>query len=107
MKNLNLINCSKDNLNEFLESLKENKIVLETGEYGFVLFNRLVMNSLNLEKYNIIRSDNAEELNQYIIYKNNNIEIRLNHNKDLDTRKDIDSNSGFPIRSSTLYYIEK
>ena len=92
---------------------RQGKYTFTTGEYGMLLFNRAV--HLELENKNILPvnmsfkdTNKQEELikgSQFVIYRfPNGVEIKVQHDPILDKIEDINSESGFPNKSSILYY---
>ena len=91
---------------------KKTKITFNTGEYGMVLFNILVNNELDKKGFirnittNIVPvKEEIKVKEQYIIYKlHNGVEIRILHKPELDKKENINEETGFPKKSSRLYY---
>ena len=112
MKNLNLKGATiKDIENFFLEALSEdiNTITCKTGEIGLLLFHRLVedwMSKIGIKKELEINTNVGVQEGQYIEYSlANGKNILLLHDPELDLREgqEIDDETGFPIKASTLY----
>lgn len=112
MKNLNLKGATvRDIENFFLEALSEdiNTITCETGEIGLLLFHRLVedwMSKIGIKKELKISTNVGVQEGQYIEYfLANGKNILLLHAPELDLREgqEIDDETGFPIKASTLY----
>ena len=112
MKNLNLKGATiRDLENFFLGALSEdiNTITCETGEIGLLLFHRLVedwMSKTGIKKEFKISTNVGVEEGQYIEYSlANGKNILLLHDPELDLREgqEIDDETGFPIKASTLY----
>ena len=112
MKNLNLKGATvRDIENFFLEALSEdiNTITCKTGEIGLLLFNRLVedwMSKTGIKKEFKINTNVGVEQGQYVEYLlANGKNILLLHAPELDLREgqEIDDETGFPIKASTLY----
>jgi len=94
--------------NIYLET-KKNKFLFTTGEYGMLLFQRLIDKKFENKNFiktitaNIISTQKVNE--QYVIYKlHNEIELKIKHNPNLDEDKDINEITGFPKKASRLYY---
>jgi hypothetical protein len=88
---------------------KKTSLRFTTGEYGMLLFNRIIdeeLNSRNFEKKIITNINSLEDINgQYEVYKfANGIEIKIVHNPELDKKEDINEETSFPKRASRLYY---
>ena len=112
MKNLNLKGATlRDIENFFLEALSEdiNTITCKTGEIGLLLFHRLVedwMSKTGIKKELKINTNVGVEQGQYVEYLlANGKNILLLHDPELDLREgqEIDDETGFPIKASTLY----
>ena len=115
MKNLNLKGATlRDIENFFLEALSEdiNTITCETGEIGLLLFHRLVedwMSKIGIKKELKINTNVGVEEGQYTKYSlANGKNILLLHDPELDLREgqEIDDETGFPIKASTLHLKE-
>ena len=115
MKNLNLKGATiRDIENFFLEALSEdiNIITCETGEIGLLLFHRLVedwMSKIGVKKELKINTNVGIEEGQYIKYSlANGKNILLLHAPELDLREgqEIDDETGFPVKASTLHLKE-
>ena len=115
MKNLNLKGATvRDIENFFLEALSEdiNTITCKTGEIGLLLFHRLVedwMDKLEIKIECEITTNVGVEEGQYIEYLlANGKNILLLHAPELDLREgqEIDDETGFPVKASTLYLKE-
>ena len=112
MKNLNLKGATvRDIENFFLGALSKdtNTITCKTGEIGLLLFHRLVedwMSKIGVKKECRITTNLAVEESQYIKYVlANGKNLLLLHAPELDLREgqEIDDETGFPIKASTLY----
>ena len=112
MKNLNLKGATvRDIENFFLEALSEdiNTITCKTGEIGLLLFHRLIeewMDKLEIKRECKITTNLVVERGQYVEYiLANGKNILLLHAPELDLREgqEIDYETGFPIKASTLY----
>ena len=115
MKNLNLKGATvRDIENFFLEELSEdiNTITCKTGEIGLLLFHRLVedwMSKIGVKKELKINTNVGVEEGQYTKYSlANGKNILLLHDPELDLREgqEIDDETGFPIKASTLHLKE-
>ena len=115
MKNLNLKGATiRDLENFFLGAVSEdiNTITCETGEIGLLLFHRLVedwMSKTGIKKEFKISTNVGVEEGQYIKYSlANGKDILLLHDPELDLREgqEIDDETGFPVKASTLYLKE-
>ena len=115
MKNLNLKGATvRDIENFFLEELSEdiNTITCKTGEIGLLLFHRLVedwMSKIGVKKELKINTNVGVEQGQYVEYLlANGKNILLLHDPELDLREgqEIDDETGFPIKASTLHLKE-
>ena len=115
MKNLNLKGATlRDIENFFLEALSEdiNTITCKTGEIGLLLFHRLVedwMSKIGIKKEFKISTNVGVEEGQYIEYLlANGKNILLLHDPELDLREgqEIDDETGFPVKASTLHLKE-
>ena len=116
MKNLNLKGATlRDIENFFLEALSEdiNTITCKTGEIGLLLFHRLVedwMSKIGVVKKELkINTNVGVEEGQYTKYSlANGKNILLLHDPELDLREgqEIDDETGFPVKASTLHLKE-
>ena len=115
MKNLHLKGVTvRDIGNFFLEALSEdiNTITCKTGEIGLLLFHRLVedwMSKIGVKKELNINTNVGVEEGQYIKYSlANGKNILLLHAPELDLREgqEIDDETGFPVKASTLHLKE-
>ena len=82
-----------------------------TGEFGMLLFNKAIMEKF--KDYSIVNqkfvalNTELDKGSQFVIYKMpNGIEIKIQHDPNLDKKEDINEITGFPNKSSTLYYEE-
>jgi hypothetical protein len=116
MENLNLIRSSIKDIEDFIldSSFKQNKkeLLFETGEYGMLLFHRKITYEVENQGF-IIYSEVDEKLeipqNKYVKYLCiSGITIIILYNKELDNRlnAEIDDETGYPVKSSTLYLKE-
>ena len=112
MENLNLKGATvRDIENFFLGALSEdtNTITCETGEIGLLLFHRLVedwMSKTGIKKELKINTNVGVEQGQYVEYLlANGKNILLLHAPELDLTEgqEIDDETGFPIKASTVY----
>lgn len=114
-------NLSIDDINEYLEHYsdflkesQENHITFTTGEYGLFIFNKILINSLgsNISPVNtsiIIPVEDQTNKEQFVTYAfPNNGKITLLHDPTLDAfdERNMDPSTGFPKKSSTLYFKE-
>ena len=92
---------------------RKTNYTFNTGEFGMLLFNKLILKQL--ENYSVVNQKftsfdadkKPEEGSQFVIYKlHNGIEIKIQHDPNLDKKEDINEITGFPNKSSTLYYEE-
>lgn len=91
---------------------KKTKILFTTGEYGMLLFQRIIDKEFTNRGFiktmttNIVpRQENQTINEQYVIYKlHNGVEIKILHNPELDKKEDINKETGFPKKASKLYY---
>ena len=116
-KSLDLFNISIETLESFIQicskELKENEkgIVFETGEFGLLLFNRLVEKYCEEKQFQIKEiSFRVVDLSvgggQYINYETaNGYNIRVEYNSNLDKNTNFNSEeTGFPLISQTLFF---
>ena len=82
-----------------------------TGEFGMLLFNKAIMEKF--KDYSIVNqkfvalNTELDKGSQFVIYKMpNGIEIKIQHDPNLDKKEDINEITGFPNKSSILYYEE-
>lgn len=114
MRELNLIEKDHKDLENFLNSIiaigeENHEIVFETGEYGMLLFHRIVVSMFEASIFTYCsvgtgKADNA--CTQSVTYSMlGGRKIILQYNPDLDKREgqEIDDTTGFPVRSSTIY----
>ena len=113
-----------DSLDYIEKFIKENldsktkKIIIETGQYGFLLVMKKIDHAFEIfadlkAKDIILQERTITEKSipyvQFVEYVSPlGITIRLELNEELDTyvKDEIDLNTGFPIKSSTLYIKE-
>lgn len=121
MNSLNLINCPIEDIKKFiLECRGDNKeIEFESGEYGMVLLHRVVQeeslpyigNSSILKISSMTLNHEPIQYVKYVILDEdfNNVSLTIFHKKELDIREgqEIHEQTGYPIKSSTLYLKEK
>ena len=114
---INIWNKTYDDIEKFLLEihLKDRKTnyIFNTGEFGMILFNKAIMEKL--KDYSVINqkfisfdaNKKLEESSHFVTYRlPNGIEIKIQHDPILDKKEDINPDSGFPNKSSTLYYEE-
>ena len=117
--NFNIFKKEWNEIENFLLKIhlnkKQDKYTFTTGQFGMLLFARAI--NLKLENMNILpvnmsfkNINKQEELikgSQFVIYKfPNGMDIKVQHDPILDKNEDINSESGFPNKSSILYYEE-
>ena len=112
----NMLNKEWDEIEKFLLEIffkeRKNKYVFNTGEFGMLLFTKAL--KLKLEEKGFVISSQKYNLDketvkgsQFVIYKlHNGVEIKIQHDPTLDKKEDINEITGFPNKSSTLYYEE-
>ena len=90
---------------------RKTKYTFNTGEFGMLLFNKAILEKL--KDYSVVNQRfkpfdiKPEEGSQFVIYKlPNGVEIKIQHDPILDKREDINEITGYPNKSSTLYYEE-
>lgn len=92
---------------------RKTNYTFNTGEFGMLLFNKAIMEKL--KDYSVINqkftpfdaNKKLEKGSQFVIYKfPNGMEIKVQHDPNLDKKEDINEITGFPNKSSTLYYEE-
>lgn len=103
------------NIEDFLLEIhfkyRKTNYTFNTGEFGMFLFNKLILEQL--KNYGVVNQRfksfdiKPEEGSQFVIYSlPNGVEIKIQHDPNLDKREDINEFTGFPNKSSTLYYEE-
>ena len=90
---------------------RKTNYTFNTGEFGMLLFNKAIMEKL--KDYSIVNqkfvalNTELDKGSQFVIYKMpNGIEIKIQHDPNLDKKEDINEITGFPNKSSILYYEE-
>ena len=90
---------------------KKTNYTFNTGEFGMLLFNKAIMEKF--KDYSIVNqkfvalNTELDKGSQFVIYKlSNGIEIKIQHDPNLDKKEDINEITGFPNKSSILYYEE-
>lgn len=90
---------------------RNTKYTFNTGEFGMLLFNRAIMEKF--KDYSIVNqkfvalNTELDKGSHFVIYSlPNGIEIKIQHDPNLDKKEDINEITGFPNKSSTLYYEE-
>ena len=114
---INIWNKKLKDIEDFLLEIhlkhRKTKYTFNTGEFGMLLFNKAIMEKF--EDYSVINqkftsfdaNKKLEKGLQFVIYKlHNGIEIKIQHDPNLDKKEDINEITGFPNKSSTLYYEE-
>ena len=112
---INIWNKTYKDIEKFLLEihLKDRKTnyTFSTGEFGMLLFSKAIQEKLN-GKYHVVLKykDIEKELvkgSQFVTYTiPNGIELTIQHDPILDKVEDINEITGFPNKSSTLYYEE-
>ena len=105
------------NIEDFLLEIhfkyRKTNYTFNTGEFGMLLFNKAIMEKF--KDYSVINqkftsfdtNKKLEKGSQFVIYSlPNGIEIKIQHDPNLDKKEDINEITGFPNKSSTLYYEE-
>ena len=114
---INIWNKKLKDIEDFLLEihLKDRKTnyTFNTGEFGMLLFNKAIVEKLKdysviNQKFTPFNTDKKPEKgSQFVIYSlPNGIEIKIQHDPNLDKKEDINEVTGFPNKSSTLYYEE-
>ena len=114
---INIWNKKLKDIEDFLLEihLKDRKTnyTFNTGELGMLLFNKAIVEKLKdysviNQKFTPFNTDKKPEKgSQFVIYSlPNGIEIKIQHDPNLDKKEDINEVTGFPNKSSTLYYEE-
>ena len=114
---INMWNKKLKDIEDFLLEIhlkhQKTKYTFNTGEFGMVLFNKLILEQL--ENYTITNqkftsfdaNKKPKKGSQFVIYiLPNGVEIKIQHDPILDKVEDINEITGFPNKSSTLYYEE-
>ena len=114
---INIWNKTYEDIEKFLLEIhlkyREENYTFSTGEFGILLFNKAIMEKL--KDYSVINqkftsfdaNKKLEKGSQFVIYSlPNGIEIKIQHDPNLDKIEDINEITGFPNKSSTLYYEE-
>ena len=90
---------------------RKTNYTFNTGEFGMLLFNKAIMEKF--KDYSIVNqkfvalNTELDKGSQFVIYKlPNGIEIKIQHDPNLDKKEDINEITGFPNKSSILYYEE-
>ena len=114
---MNIWNKKLKDIEDFLLEIhlkhRKTKYIFNTGEFGMLLFNRLIlekMNDFDIVNQKFISIDankKPEKGSQFVTYTlPNGVEIKIQHDPTLDKIEDINEITGFPNKSSTLYYEE-
>ena len=112
---INIWNKKLKDIEDFLLEihLKDRKTnyTFNTGEFGMLLFNKAIVEKLKdysviNQKFTPFNTDKKPEKgSQFVIYSlPNGIEIKIQHDPNLDKKEDINEITGFPNKSLTLYY---
>lgn len=111
MKEINLKDLTFKDLEVALELINKNRIVFKTGEYGMLLFNRLIDSELNKHSFKKIITSIASNIDcpqkidelQFVEYKLVlGLEVRIEHDISLDIENK-DKDTGFSISNTILY----
>ena len=93
---------------------RKTNYTFNTGEFGMLLFSKSITNKIK-ESCNVVNqkftaynpNEKLTKGSQFVVYKlGNGIEIKIQHDPILDKIEDINEFTGFPNKSSTLYYEE-
>ena len=114
---INLVNKEYKDIENFLLEIhlknRKTNYTFNTGEFGMLLFNKAIMEkfkdySVINQKFTSFDADKKPEKgSQFVVYRlPNGIEIKIQHDPNLDKKEDINEITGFPNKSSTLYYEE-
>ena len=114
---INIWNKKLKDIEDFLLEIhlkhRKTKYTFNTGEFGMILFNKAIVEKL--KDYSVIdqkftsfdANKKLEKGSHFVIYSlPNGIKIKIQHDPNLDKKEDINEITGFPNRSSTLYYEE-
>ena len=117
--NFNMFKKEWNEIENFLLEIhlnkRQDKYTFNTGEFGMLLFSKAInlkLENMNILPVNISFTDinKQEELvkgSQFVTYKlPSGIEIKIQHDPILDKNEDVNLESGFPNKSSILYYEE-
>ena len=89
---------------------RKTNYTFNTGEFGMLLFNKAIVEKL--KDYSVINqkftpfdtNKKLEKGSHFVIYSlPNGIEIKIQHDPNLDKKEDVNEFTGFPNKSSTLY----
>lgn len=92
---------------------KRTNYTFNTGEFGMLLFNRAIMEKL--KDYSVINqkftsfdaNKKLEKDSHFVIFSfPNGVGIKIQLNPNLNKKEDINEITGFPNKSSILYYEE-
>lgn len=117
MTNINLAIIDANSLESFLYQYiekisisKDRTIVFETGNYGMLLFNRIIHNHIEKQGWTITDQSfkvDTHEIQFVKYHMSNGMQIIINYKPELDIKDGIiDVNTGYPIQSETLYFKE-
>ena len=112
---INIWNKKLKDIEDFLLEIhlkhRKTKYTFNTGEFGMILFNKAIIEKI--KNYTVVNQKitsfdtKPEKGSQFVIYKlPNGVEVRIQHDPILDKIEDINEYTGFPNKSSTLYYEE-
>ena len=92
---------------------RKTNYTFNTGEFGMILFNKAIVEKLKdysviIQKFTPFKTEkNPEKGSHFVTYRlPNGVEIKIQHDPNLDKKEDINEITGFPNKSSTLYYEE-
>ena len=112
---INIWNKTYEDIENFLLEIhlkyREENYTFTTGEFGMLLFNKAIMEKL--KDYSIINqkfvplNTELDKSSQFVVYRvPNGIKLKIQHDPILDKKEDVNEITGFPNKSSTLYYEE-
>ena len=114
---INIWNKKLKDIEDFLLEIhlkhRKTKYTFNTGEFGMILFNKAIMEKL--KDYSVINqkftsfdaNKKPEKGSQFVTYSlPSGVGIKIQHDPTLDKIEDINEITGFPNKSSTLYYEE-
>ena len=113
---INIWNKTYEDIEKFLLEIffkeRKNKYVFSTGEFGMLLFAKAVNLKLGEKGFILVNQKYSLDKetvkgSQSVVYKlPNGVEIKIQHDPILDKVEDINEITGFPNKSSVLYYEE-
>ena len=114
---INIWNKDWKDIEQFLLEIhlkdKKTNYIFNTGEFGMILFNKAIMEKL--KDYSVINqkfisfdaNKKLEKGSHFVTYSlPSGVEIKIQHDPNLDKKEDINEITGYPNKSSTLYYEE-